>query len=48
MFYRMSYQVVMTVASFEIARCIRKDAYALIFGINFWSERQTNFPAPFS
>ena len=36
MFYRMSYQLLMTVSSFEIARCIKKDAYALIFGINFW------------
>ena len=35
--FRMSYETMMTVASFEIAKCISKDAFGIIFGINMWA-----------
>ncbi len=38
--FRVSYQMLMTIASFEIAREIHRDAYGLIFGINTWQGRQ--------
>ena len=32
--FRISYQVVMTIASFEIVKFLPEDAFALVFGIN--------------
>ena len=32
----MSYQTMMTVASFEIAKNLKENSYGLIFGINSW------------
>ena len=34
--YRISYQTLMTVASFEIVKDLPEDSYALIFGINMF------------
>ena len=34
--FRMSYQTMMTVASFEIAKNLKENSYGLIFGINSW------------
>ena len=34
--FRMSYQTMMTVASFEIAKNLKENSYGLVFGINSW------------
>jgi thiamine transporter 2/3 len=34
--FRMSYNMMMTVASFEIARNLKENSYGLVFGINTW------------
>ncbi len=45
LFFRMSYQLLMTVASFEIAKRIERDAFGLVFGINTWSDNGQS-PSP--
>ena len=35
-FIRMAYQLLMTVASFEMAKTLPADSYGLVFGLNTW------------